>query len=112
MTMIRSSMLLALTVLVGTSGCAYKGMYKQTNSSASSKPVAPDKVKVAKSKDAVDKAWVELGVYAGQAPTVKEAMEAAQRECGNHGANFYILNTEPFQSENVWKVDGICALAK
>ena len=110
--MTRSTMLLALTVLVGTSGCAYKGMYKQTNSSASAAPVAPDKVNVAKSKEAVDKEWVEIGVYSGQAPTVKEAMEAAKRECGNHGANFYILNTEPFQSEGVWKVDGICAAAK
>lgn len=108
----RLASLIAVSAIAFATGCAYKGMYKQTNNSVTAAPVSPNKVNVAKSKDAVDKEWVELGSYVGQAPTVKEAMDAAKQQCGAHGANFYILNTDPYESEGVWKVDGICALAK
>ena len=52
--------------------------------------------------------WVELGIYRGKAPTVKEAMTTAKSECGKHGANLYVLNVEPFQDGGGWKVDGVC----
>ena len=110
--MSRLASLFAISAIAFTTACAYKGMYKQTNNSVTAAPVSPAKVKVAKSRDAVDREWIEIGSYVGQAPTVKEAMDAAKQECGAHGANFYILNTAPFESEGVWKVDGLCALAK
>jgi hypothetical protein len=106
-----SSSCLALVVLV-SSGCAsaYSSLYKETNHNLHPKPVAANKVNVVKSRDDLSSAWTELGVYRGHAPTVKEAMDAAKQQCGNAGANYYILNTEPFQSEGSWKVDGVCAV--
>ncbi len=107
----RFASILALSLVCPT-GCAYQGMYKQTNNSVTFAPVAPRNVQVARNKEAVSRAWTELGSYTGHAPTVTEAMDTAKQQCGAHGANFYILNTEPFQSEGVWKVDGLCARAK
>jgi hypothetical protein len=102
---------LALLVLCA-SGCAsaYSSLYKETNHQLHPAPVAAKNVRVVKSRDDLSSAWTELGVYRGHAPTVKEAMSTAQQQCGNAGANYYILNTEPFQSESSWKVDGICAV--
>ncbi|MBC8071449.1 MAG: hypothetical protein IAG13_24190 [Deltaproteobacteria bacterium] len=102
---------LALVVLV-SSGCAsaYSSLYKETNHQLHPAPVAAKDVRVVKSRDDLSSAWTELGVYRGHAPTVNEAMETAKQQCGNAGANYYILNTEPFQSEGSWKVDGVCAV--
>ena len=95
-----------------TAGCAfaYKSVYKETNHSLHPTPVAAASVQVVKSRNDLTSSFTELGVYNGHAPTVKEAMDAAKAECGTHGANLYILNAEPFLSENVWKVDGVCAV--
>ncbi len=100
---------LSLTLLA-VSGCspAYSAMYKETNHKLHPAPVAAKDVKVVKSRDNLKSAWTEIGVFRGQAPTVKEAMATAQQQCGSNGANLYILNTEPFQSESSWKVDGVC----
>ena len=101
---------LALAMLV-VSGCAtaYSSLYKETNHQLHPTPVPAKNVKVVKSRDDLSSAFTELGVYRGHAPTVKEAMDEAKLQCGNAGANLYILNTPPFQSESSWKVDGICA---
>lgn len=97
-------------LLATVSGCspAYSSLYKETNHKDHPAPVAAKNVKIVKSRDNLTSAWTELGIYRGRAPTVKEAMTTAQQQCGSHGGNVYVLNTEPFQSENVWKVDGIC----
>lgn len=94
-----------------TSGCAmaYKSSYRETNGGLNSKPVAAAKVKVVKSRDELVREWVELGTYKGNAPTVREAMDAAKQVCGEQGADLFILNVPPFQSESVYKIDGICA---
>ena len=107
--LIRSAM---IALAFSVSGCVmpYKSVYKQTQN-ADAAPVGPDRVHVARNRQAVDRQFVELGAYQGHAPTTREAMDAAKRECGRHGANFFILNTEPFQAEGVWKVDGVCARA-
>ncbi len=101
---------LALVMLVA-SGCAsaYSSLYKETNHQLHPAPVAAKDVKVVKAREDLSRSFTELGVYRGHAPTVKEAMDAAKQQCGNAGADVYILNTAPFQSENSWKVDGICA---
>lgn len=97
-------------LLATTAGCspAYSSFYKETNHKDHPAPVAAKNVKVVKSKDKLTSEWFELGIYRGQAPTVKEAMSTAQQQCGSHGGNVYVLNTEPFQSGDVWKVDGVC----
>lgn len=106
---------LALATLLSAStllaGCAvnYKSFYRETNRDLHPKPVAAAKVKVVKSRDDLRAGWTELGNYEGHAPTVKEAMDAAKSSCGRAGADYFILNVEPFESRGVWKVDGICA---
>lgn len=101
-------LLLAASILSGCAG-AYQQSYRQTNFDVTPAPVATDKVKVVKSRDDLSTPFVELGTYKGKAPTVREAMLYAKQICGQKGADFYILNVEPFASENGWKVDGICA---
>ena len=90
------------------SGCAtaYKSYYRETDHQSKPKPVAAEKVKVVKSADDLNTAWSEIGLYRGHAPTVKEAIEAAQRACGKAGADFFILYTEPYEARGVWMVDG------
>ncbi|MBK6919093.1 MAG: hypothetical protein IPH07_16985 [Deltaproteobacteria bacterium] len=100
-----------LTVLaLSLTGCAtaYSSFYKETNHKLHPAPIAAKDVRVVKSRDDLKSAWTELGVYRGHAPTVAEAMDAAKQQCGSHGADLYILNTAPFQSEASWKVDGVC----
>lgn len=102
---------ISLTIAVGAlAGCspAYSSLYKETNHKLHPAPIAAKHVKVVKSRDDLKSAWTEIGVYRGHAPTVNEAMATAKQQCGTNGANLYILNAEPFQSENAWKVDGVC----
>jgi hypothetical protein len=103
-----SALLIALTL--GLTGCAgaYKSYWKQTNFKQTPAPVPAKQVKVVKSRDDLSSEWVELGIYRGKAPTVKEAMDTAKVQCGQHGANLYVLNVEPFAAEGGWKVDGVC----
>lgn len=105
--LLSSSLFFLLATVAGCSP-AYSSLYKETNHKVHPSPVAAKDVKVVKSRESLKSAWTELGIYRGQAPTVKEAMTTAQQQCGSHGANLYVLNTEPFQSETVWKVDGVC----
>ena len=102
------TVLLAATLL---SGCAtaYKSFYRETDHDLKPAPVAAEKVRVVKSAADLRTAWSELGNYEGHAPTVNEAMDAAKDACGKAGADFFILNVEPYESRGVWKVDGICA---
>jgi hypothetical protein len=94
-------------VLVFTA-CAYQSVYKQKGMDAG-KPIPAAKVAVARNREAVGKPVTELGGYRGKAPSVTEAMDAAKAECGRHGADFFILNVEPFASDGGYKVDGVCA---
>jgi hypothetical protein len=104
----------AVTVLLAVAllpGCAtaYRSFYRETDDDLKPAPVAGEKVRVVASADDLRTAWSELGNYEGHAPTVKEAMEAAKDACGKAGADFFILDVEPYESRGVWKVDGICA---
>jgi hypothetical protein len=94
-----------------STGCAmaYKSSYRETNHDLHPQPVAAAKVKVVKSRDELTRTWTELGSYKGNAPTVREAMDAAKQMCGQYGADLFILNVPPFASEGVFKIDGICA---
>jgi hypothetical protein len=102
------SVLSAATLLAGCA-TAYKSFYRETDHQLHPKPVAAKNVKVVKSAGNLSTAWSELGNYEGHAPTVKEAMDTAKSACGKAGADFFILNVEPYESRGVWKVDGICA---
>ncbi len=95
--------------LLGGCATAYKSFYRETDHKSKPAPVAADQVKVVKTAGDLEQETKEIGLYKGHAPTVKEAMEAAQAACGKAGANFFILYTEPYQARNVWKVDGYCA---
>lgn len=108
--MCRTVALTLALVVLASSGCAYKEFYRQTAGGPAAPPVPPEAVKVVKSKDDLVSAWTQVGTFRGHAPTVKEAIAAAQRNCGQHGADLYVLNVEPFLSDNVYKVDGICGL--
>lgn len=102
----------ALAAIFGLAACspAYVSRYKGTNHKISAPPVAPREVKVVKSRDDLVSSFTELGVYRGKAPTVEEAMEMAKEQCGANGADLFILNVEPYASENGFRVDGVCAL--
>jgi len=97
--------------LLGGCASAYKSFYRETEHKTKPAPVAPQNVRVVKSADDLEQSWIELGLYKGHAPTVNEAMEAAQVACGKAGADFFILYTEPYAARDVWKVDGFCAAA-
>jgi two-component system, NtrC family, sensor kinase len=100
---------LSAATLLASCAPAYKSFYRETDRSLHPKPVAADKVMVVKDAGDLRTSWSELGSYEGHAPTVKEAMDAAKRTCGRYGADYFILNVQPFESRGVWKVDGICA---
>lgn len=106
-----SALLTCLCATVLLSACAgpYRSFYRETNHTLKPAPIASAEVKVVKSADDLNTEWVEVGIYRGHAPTVKEAVEAAQVACGNAGAEFFILNTDPFEASGVWKLDGFCA---
>jgi hypothetical protein len=101
--------LLSLATLLG--GCAtdYGAFYRETNDALQPRPVPPEQVAVVRSAGDLVTPWTELGHYEGHAPTVKEAMDAAKRECGRAGADYFILDVEPFESRGVWTVVGRCA---
>ena len=101
-----------VALAIGSTACTatYKSFFKKTNSELQPKPLRPDQVRVVASRDELSSEWTELGVYRGQAPTVDEATQKARQGCGENGASLFIHNTEPFESEGVYKVDGICAV--
>ena len=105
------ALLTSLCAALLLSACAgpYRSFYRETNHKLKPAPIAAEKVKVVKSEDDLTSEWTEVGIYRGHAPTVKEAMEAAQGACGKAGAELFILNTEPFEAGGLWKVDGFCA---
>lgn len=91
-----------------TSACAggVSGSFKGNGTFA--KPVAPLDVKVIANKGAMTGTYTELGTARGSAPTAQAAVGQAQRHCGDHGGTHLIMNTEPFQSGNSYKVDAAC----
>jgi len=91
-----------------TSACAggVSGSFKGNGTFA--KPVAPLDVKVVANKGAMTGTYTELGTARGSAPTAQAAVGQAQRHCGDHGGTHLIMNTEPFQSGNSYKVDAAC----
>jgi hypothetical protein len=101
--------ILSGTAQLGGCATAYKSFYRETDHQLEPKPVHPEKVLVVESAHDLATPWSELGTYEGHAPTVKEAMDTAKRECGRAGADFFILDVEPFESRGVWNVNGLCA---
>jgi len=101
--------LVCAAMLLG--GCArdYGSFYRETNRALEPRPVATEDVKVVKSARDLVTPWTGLGNYEGHAPTVKEAMDAARRECGRAGADYFILDIEPFELGELWNVHGTCA---
>lgn len=103
--------ILALVAATGLAGCAYKSTYRRTNFDTDPKPVAAQKVKVARSADDLVSQYTELGRYTGRAPTVKEAMDQAKQWCGHNGGDLYVLSRDPGETAfGRWQVDGTCAL--
>jgi len=101
--------ILSAAALLG--GCAsdYGCFYRELDHELQPRPVRPDEVAVMRSAGDLVTPWTALGSYEGHAPTVKEAMDAARRECGRAGADYFILDVEPFESRRSWYVHGVCA---
>ncbi len=93
---------LALPACGGTSGAF--------NGNGTGIPVDPTLVQVVHSKDDLGEPYKELGTAKAKAASADEALELAKEHCGRTGGgDLLILNTEPFQSGSVWRVDAICA---
>ena len=101
--------ILSAATLLG--GCAsdHRSFYRETNRMLQPRPVPPNEVEAVAYAGDLATPWTELGRYEGHAPTVKEAIDAAKRECGRAGADYLILDIEPFESRGVWNVIGRCA---
>ncbi len=93
---------LALPACGGTSG-GFRG-------DGTGVPVAASQVQVINSKDDLSEPYKELGVARAKAPSADEAVALAKEHCGTGGGgDLLIMNTEPFQSGSVWRVDATCA---
>jgi hypothetical protein len=93
---------LALPACGGTSG-GFRG-------DGTGVPVAASQVQVVHSKDDLSEPYKELGVARAKAPSADEAVDLAKEHCGRGGGgDLLIMNTEPFQSGSVWRVDATCA---
>lgn len=97
------SLALALTTACGG---GVSGSFKGNGTYAP--PVATIDVKLVANKAAMTGTYTELGVARGSAPTAEQAVGQAKNHCGQHGGTHLIMNTEPFQSGNTWKVDATC----
>jgi hypothetical protein len=100
---------LSLSSAVLTSACAGGVSGSFRGNGVSAPPVAPAKVKVVASKDAMTGSYTELGIAKGSAPTAQQAVDQAKFHCGNHGGTHLIMNTEPFMSGSNYSVDATCA---
>jgi hypothetical protein len=100
------SLSFALTL---TSACAggVSGGFK--GNGASARPVPASDVKVIANKGAMTGTYNEIGIARGSAPTAQQAADQARIHCGQHGGTHLIMNTEPFLSGSVYKVDATCA---
>ncbi len=94
----------ALTACAGGVSGSFRG-----NGVIGSNAVTAGDVKVVASKDAMTGSYTELGIARGSAPTAQQAVDQAKSHCARHGGNFLIMNTEPFQSGQSFKVDATCA---
>jgi hypothetical protein len=95
--------------LLGGCARAYDSFYRETVRDPMPEPVPPEEVLVVGSPAHLRTPWTELGRYQGHAPTVREAMDAARHTCGRAGADYFVLDVEPFEGRGVWRVVGICA---
>lgn len=96
---------LALSACAGGVSGSFRG-----NGGAAGPPVAATAVKVAASKADMTGAYTEIGIAKGSAPTAQQAVDQAKIHCGQHGGNYLILNTPPFQSGSTWAADATCAI--
>ena len=103
------SLALALSLSLAACGHAYDSYYRETNRALQPVPRPAEAVAVIRSADHLDASWTELGRYVGHAPTLKEAMESAQRTCGRAGADYFILLATPLGTRGTWQVRGRCA---
>ncbi|MCA9634783.1 MAG: hypothetical protein KC420_01980 [Myxococcales bacterium] len=100
-----SALALALPACGGTSG-GFRG-------NGTGVPADPAKVQVVRSKDDLSAPYKELGVARAKAPSAQEAVDLAKRHCAQGGGgDLLIMNTEPFQSGDTWRVDATCALSE
>jgi len=104
----RTSFVTLSFALALTSACGggLSGSFKGNGTYA--EPVPAINVKVVANKAAMTGTYTELGIAKGSAPTAQQAVGQAQNHCGQHGGTHLIMNTEPFQSGNSWKVDATC----
>jgi hypothetical protein len=100
---------LSLTALLGGCVHAHESFYREAERAPQPRPVPLDQVGVFRSAHDLRTPWIELGRYVGHAPTVTEAIVAAQRTCGRDGADAFILDAKPLEARGLWKVSGACA---
>lgn len=95
-------------VLLAVSGCTYTSFYSQSGTGGP--PIPTQNVKVVRSRGDLLTPWKEVGKYRGGAPTVDEAMNTARQRCAQAGAEFFILNMDPYLSGRRYRVEGVCAV--
>ncbi|HGG56761.1 MAG TPA: hypothetical protein ENK31_03070 [Nannocystis exedens] len=103
-----SSLLSALALALALPACG--GNSGSFNGNGTGVPVDPAQVQVVHSKDDLTEPYKELGTAKAKAATADDALDLAKQHCGRTGGgDLLILNTEPFQSGSVWRVDATCA---
>ena len=106
--LVSSSLLSALALALVLPACG--GTSGGFRGDGTGVPVAASQVQVVHSKDDLSEPYKELGVARAKAPSAEEAVDLAKQHCGSSGGgDLLIMNTEPFQSGSVWRVDATCA---
>ncbi|MEZ4452168.1 MAG: hypothetical protein R3B09_22070 [Nannocystaceae bacterium] len=108
---ISSTIVLSITLAFGLGACGgTSGMFK---GKGTGQPRDPANVRVVHSKDDLKESYKELGVARAKAATAQEAVDLAKQQCARGGGgDLLIMNTEPFQSGDVWRVDATCGLSE
>lgn len=105
------SLTLALPLALSLGACGgTSGMFK---GKGTGQPRDPSQVRVVRSKDDLKETYKELGVARSKAASAQEAVDLAKQHCARSGGgDLLIMNTEPFQSGEVWRVDATCGLSE
>ncbi|MEZ4385506.1 MAG: hypothetical protein R3A79_29540 [Nannocystaceae bacterium] len=103
-----STLLPALALALALPACG--GASGSFRGNGTGVPVDPGQVRVINSKDDLSEPYKELGTARAKGPTAADAVDIAKQHCGSSGGgDLLIMNTEPFQSGSVWRVDATCA---
>ena len=73
----------------------------------------PSAVQIVRAKDDITTPYREVGLARAKAATAQQAVDLAKESCARRGGgDLLIMNTEPFQSGDRWRVDATCAISE